>query len=162
MGMLYNVSRLPQAGSNPSIPLRSDAVTFLHLSANGRVTQARTFPEKQAVLAELGFGYTLLAIWARDDQATVYAIDDLAALRQVFKVYSGTAGRSYRTVPAELESRREEDAKRFEAKPCRMCGAQEGEVCRTYSGRVAAQYHSGRDGSLDGTSRVPKSRHPSK
>lgn len=160
--MLYNVTRLPQASDDPSIPLRSDAVTFLHVSANGRITQARTFPEKQAVLAELGFGYTLLAIWARDDQATVYAIDDLAALRQVFKVYSGTAGRSYRTVPAELESRREEDAKRFEAKPCRMCGAQEGEVCRTYSGRVAAQYHSGRDGSLDGTSRVPKSRRQSK
>jgi len=160
--MYYNLSRLPKASDAPSIPLRSDAVTFLHLSANGRATQARTFPEKQAVLAELGSDYTLLAIWARDDQATVYAVDDLAALRRAFKVYSGTAGRSYRTVPAELEARREEDAKRFEAKPCRMCGAKEGEVCRTYSGRVAGQYHSGRDGSLDGTSRVPKSRHQSK
>lgn len=156
--MFYNVTRLPRASDAPSIPLRSDAVTFLHLSANGWATQARTLPEKQAVLAELGCGYTLLAIWAHDDQATVYAVDDLAALRQAFKVYSGTAGRSYRTVPAELEARREEAAKRFEAKPCRMCGAKEGDACRTYSGRVAAQYHSGRDGSLDGTSKVPKSR----
>lgn len=160
--MYYDVTRLPRASDNSAIPLRSDAVTFLHLSANGRITQARTFPEKQAVLAELDYGYTLLAVWAHDGQATAYAIDDIAALRQTFKVYSGTAGRSYRTVPAELEARREEDAKRFEAKPCRMCGAQVGEACRTYSGRVAGQYHSGRDGSLSGTSRVPKSRHQSK
>jgi hypothetical protein len=160
--MYYNVSRLPRASDTPSIPLRSDAVTLLHLSANGRATQARTFPEKQAVLAELGSGYTLLAIWARDGQATVYSVDDLTTLRRAFKVYSGTLGRSYRTVPAGLEARREEDAKRFEAKSCRMCKAQAGEPCRTYSGRVAAQYHSGRDGSLDGTARVPKSRRQSK
>ncbi|TJZ41215.1 hypothetical protein FCH28_37665 [Streptomyces piniterrae] len=155
--MLFDTSALPAASGQPTLPYAEDAVTFIHVSVDGTVNQAREFEGKQAMLAEL-HGGMLLAVWTQQHIATVYAVDSLGPLRRAMGVHGRTAGRSYHSAPAELEARREGEAERFEAQPCRTCEAPVGEVCRTQTRGVAAYYHRGRDGSTSGTAKVPKSR----
>ncbi|GAA0452538.1 zinc finger domain-containing protein [Streptomyces olivaceiscleroticus] len=157
--VLFDTSALPDASTEPNLPYTENTVTLVHVSREGRITQARRYEEKQALLTCLDAG-ALIAMWVRQEGVTAYAVNDRTVLGRAMGVHSRTSGRSYRTAPPELEAIREREAVRFERRPCRTCGAQPGEVCRTYVGGVATYYHRGRDGSTSGTAKVPKSRMP--
>jgi hypothetical protein len=61
----------------------------------------------------------MLAVWTRQGVATTYTVDNRDALRQAMGVHARTAGRSYHSAPTELETVREETARRRSARPGR-------------------------------------------
>jgi hypothetical protein len=56
-------------------------VTFLRVSGEGDVTQAKGITEKRAMLAELGTDDLLLAAWTGNYSTDIFVLDNVVAVR---------------------------------------------------------------------------------
>jgi len=56
-------------------------VTFLRLSSEGEVTQAKGIVDKRAMLSELHTDDLLLAAWTGNYSTDIFVLEDVAAVR---------------------------------------------------------------------------------
>lgn len=56
-------------------------MTFLRVSADGDVAQAKGITEKRAMLADLQSDDLLLAVWTGNYSTDIFVLDDRAAVR---------------------------------------------------------------------------------
>jgi hypothetical protein len=79
--MRFDGSELRQASDAP-LPFRGRAVTLVRIDANGRIEQAGTVADKQAMLRRLQAEDGLLAAWTGRYRTDVFWVDDVQALRE--------------------------------------------------------------------------------
>jgi hypothetical protein len=77
----FRADSLRQASARERFPYQERHVTFLRLSRDGHVTQAKGIAEKRAMLSELDTGNLLLAAWTGNYSTDIFVVDDLAAVR---------------------------------------------------------------------------------
>jgi hypothetical protein len=63
------------------VPFRQREVTFVRLAVDGRIEQAYTVADKQALLERLEPGDGLLAAWTGNYRTDAFWVDDLEVVR---------------------------------------------------------------------------------
>lgn len=78
--MRFHADSLRHASGQERFPYRERHVTFLRVSSDGTVTQAKAIGEKRTMLAELHPDDLLLAAWTGNYSTDIFVLDDREAV----------------------------------------------------------------------------------
>jgi hypothetical protein len=77
----FTTAGLRNASSTSRLPWDGRAVTLICVGADGVVSQAKTVPEKRALLATAGSKDLVLVAWPGQWSQVIYVVDDRKAAR---------------------------------------------------------------------------------
>ena len=80
-GVKFRAGSLRHASAQEGFPYRERHVTFLRVSGQGEITQAKTVTDKRTMFAELESDDLLLAARTGSYSIDIFVLDDLEAVR---------------------------------------------------------------------------------